>query len=187
LYNIFLSCRRVLVEQFGDRYGRVASPHRLCQLHDIALRHMGGLETGYAVDAVRMVQGRSVGCPHVRSSHLGGHRCVVVLGRRAPHRHDVHDRRRHYAHHVRRRTVRELGVSIKYVQYDTRRRCDVNIIIIFIIIERLISIYLYQWRIYDFLLGGWYQKKKIFITINRWTVLFFTLFVMLYSYDTQLI
>lgn len=43
---------------------------------------------------------------------MGGHRRAVVLGRRAPHRHDVHDRRRHYAHHVRRRTMRQLGVSI---------------------------------------------------------------------------
>jgi len=76
---------------------------------------MGGLEAGHAVDAVRMVQGRSVGRPHVRSPHLGGHRRAVVPGRRAPQRHDIHHRRRHYAHHVRRRTMRQLGVSIYYI------------------------------------------------------------------------
>jgi len=47
--------RRVFVEQFGDRDGRVTSPHGLRQLHDIAVRHMGSLEAGHAVDAVRMV------------------------------------------------------------------------------------------------------------------------------------
>lgn len=47
--------RRVFVEQFGHRNGRITPPHGLRQLHDIAVRHMGGLEAGHAVDAVRMV------------------------------------------------------------------------------------------------------------------------------------
>lgn len=104
--------RRIFVEQSGDCNRRLASPHGLRQFHDITVRAVGGLETGHAVHAVRLVQGRSVGRPDVRPSHLGGHRYTLVLGRRAHHKHVVFYRRWHYANHIRRRTVCQPCVSV---------------------------------------------------------------------------
>lgn len=70
------------------------------------MRPVGGLETGHSRHAVRMVQGRSVGCADVRTSDLGGHRRTVVLGRRTHQEHVVHDRRQHYGHHIHCRAMR---------------------------------------------------------------------------------
>lgn len=104
--------RRIFVEQSGDSNRRLASPYRLRQFHDITMRAVGGLKTGHSVYAVRLVQGRSVGRPDVRPSHLGGHRYTLVLGRRADHKHVVFNRRWHYANHIRRRTLRQPCVSV---------------------------------------------------------------------------
>lgn len=109
---ILLLRRRIPVEQSGDSDRRLASTHGLRQFHDIAVRAVGGLETGHAVHAVRLVQGRGVGRPDVRPSHLGGHRYTLVPGRRAHHEHVVFHRRRHYANHVRRRALCQPRVSV---------------------------------------------------------------------------
>lgn len=108
---IFLH-RRIFVEQSGDSNRRLASPHRLRQFHDITVRAVGGLETGHSVHAVRLVQGRSVGRPDVRPSHLGSHRYTLVLGRRTDHKHVVFNRRWHYVNHICRRTLCQPCVSV---------------------------------------------------------------------------
>lgn len=110
-YEYRFCYRRIFIQQFGDRDRRLAFTYRFRQLYDIPVRLVGGLQTCYPVHAVRMVQGRSVGRPNVRPSHMGGHRCAIVLGRWAYHEHVVLDRRWYNAHHVRGWAVRELGVS----------------------------------------------------------------------------
>lgn len=105
-FTVALFSRWLPVEQFGDRNGRLSSPHRFCELHDIAVRLVGGFEAGHPLHAVRVVQGRSAGRSDVRSSHLGGHWRTAVLGRRTHHKHVVLDRCRHHAHHFRRRALR---------------------------------------------------------------------------------